>query len=290
VFLAYIAVAALLWQAPESSSSVSLKDNEIWLQTPSGERQLTHDGVPKRLPTLSPAGDGLIYVVDHLFANHAPEEEIVILDRDGSVHKRITPQGVWREFDRLDWLDDHRIGALECGHMLCQYLVMDPGSGKTTEIIGGGFLFTWSHDRQFVAIWDARWCDGSQGEPCYEHDSVTINRDEVYPLEKTNDQFDDPHSHDIGLGAATFVWSPDDKWVAFTDLIGPQDDWYVVIVSPNGKMLRDTVPIDPDYKATLEWLDDTHLDLHAGKRVFHFALADAQFSEVRGASTELKHP
>ena len=118
VFLAYIAVAALLWQAPESSSSVSLEDNEIWLQTPSGERQLTHDGVPKRLPTLSPAGDGLIYVVDHLFANHAPEEEIVILDRDGSVHKRITPQGVWREFDRLDWLDDHRIGALECGHML----------------------------------------------------------------------------------------------------------------------------------------------------------------------------
>ncbi|MFZ0794374.1 MAG: hypothetical protein WAM65_11415, partial [Candidatus Korobacteraceae bacterium] len=81
-----------------------------------------------------------------------------------------------------------------------------------------------------------------------------------------------------------FVWSPDDKWVAFTDLIGPEDDWYVVVLSPSGKMLRDTLPVGPDYKATLEtleWRDDSHLDVHASKQVFHFALEGEKFSEIR---------
>jgi hypothetical protein len=111
----------------------------------------------------------------------------------------------------------------------------------------------------------------------------------IYPPEWAGN-FDDSyrfsHSHDIGIRkGSTFVWSPDDKWVAFTDLIGPEDDWYVVILSPDGKMLRDTLPIDPDYTATLEWLDDSHLDVHASKRAFHFALNGQRFSEIRWASS-----
>jgi len=35
----------------------------------------------------------------------------------------------------------------------------------------------------------------------------------------------------------------------------------VVILNPDGKMLRDTVPNDPDYKASLDWIDTAHLDL-----------------------------
>ena len=80
------------------------------------------------------------------------------------------------------------------------------------------------------------------------------------------------------------MWSPDDKWVAFTDLVGPEGDWYVVILSPEGKMMRDGVPVDPGSAGSLEWRDNSHLDLHAGKRVFHFAINNCEFSEVRSTN------
>jgi hypothetical protein len=177
MFLAYIVMVGLLWQAPQSSSSVSLKGNEIWLRTPSGERQLTHDGVPKRLPILyypsdvgmsrpdnsliSPSGDSLMYVVDHPVPNDPPKEEIIVLDMEGNIRKRITPEGyVPREFDRLDWIDEQRIGAMLCGHANCMYWVINPGSGKTIKVMSGGFEYTWSHNRKFAATWGvSRDCD-----------------------------------------------------------------------------------------------------------------------------------
>ncbi len=312
-FLTSIALAALLWQAPENSSTVSVRDNEIWLRTPSGERQLTHDGVPKRLPILyspgdnaishpansliSPLGDSLIYVVDHPVPNDSPKEEIVVLDMEGNIRKRIFPEGyVPREFDRLDWIDEHRIGAMACGHANCMYWVIDPGSGKTIKVMTGGFEYTWSHNRQFVATWNVFYdCDEphEREKGCPEHDSVSLDPGATYPPEwagNFDESYRRSHSHDIGTSRDTFVWSPDDKWVAFTDLIGPEDDWYVVILSPDGKMLRDTLPIGPDYKAILEWLDDSHLDIRTSKRVFHFALKGEQFSELRGISGGSKHP
>ena len=110
--------------------------------------------------------------------------------------------------------------------------------------------------------------------------------DAGYPPESAGRNSDYSHSHDIGTSRDTFVWSPDDTWVAFTDLIGPEDDWYEVILSPGGKMLRDTLPIAPDYKATLEWLDDKHLDIRSGRQVFHFAINGEQFSEIRATPNE----
>jgi len=297
MLLVYIAIAALLWQSPSDSSTASVKDNEIWLQTPSGERQLTHDGVPKRLPTLSPAGDGLIYVVDHPVVNNSAQEEIIVLDLDGSIRKRIAPEGyVPREFDRLDWIDEHRIGALASGHANSFYWVINPHSGKTIEVIKGGFEYTWSHNRQFVAIWNVFYdCDDphEREKGCPEHDSVSLYPSPAaYPPDWAGN-FDDSYrfsrSHDIGTSRDTFVWSPDDKWVAFTDLIGPEDDWYVVILSPDGKMLRDTLPIDPDYEASLEWLDGTRLDLRTSKQVFHFAVKGEQFGEICAVPSGPEH-
>ncbi len=125
---------------------------------------------------------------------------------------------------------------------------------------------------------------------CPEHDSVGLHPgDAAYPPEWAG-KFDDSYryslSHNIGISTPIFVWSPDDKWVAFTDLIGPEDNWYVVILGPDGKMLRDTVPSDPDYKAALEWIDNNHLDLRTSKRVFHFAINNEGFSEIRPAKSQ----
>jgi hypothetical protein len=296
---------ALFVQAPAESSppfTASIIDNEIYLMSTSGSRltarPLTHDGIPKRLPTLSPSGDGLMYVVDHPVPNSAPKEEIILLDLGGNVRKRITPEGdVPREFDRLDWIDEHRIGAMACGHANCIYWVINPASGKTIEVMSGGFEYTWSHNRQFVATWGVAYnCDEPHEREtgCPMHDSVSLDPGHAtYPPESAGN-FDDSyrfsHSHDIGTSTPVFIWSPDDKWVAFTDLIGPEDDWYVVILSPGGNMLRDTLPIDPDYKATLEWLDDTHLDVRTSTQVFHFAVKGARFSELREGTDVSKRP
>ena len=311
MLLACMAVLALVWQtATTSANTVTLKNNEVWLQTASGERQLTHDSVPKRLPILyypvdnaisrpansliSPSGDSLIYVVDHPVPNDAPKEEIIVLDMEGNIRKRITPEGyVPGEFERLDWIDEHRIGAMTCGHANCMYWLINPDSGKTIKVMSGGFEYTWSHNRQFVATWNVSYdCDlpREREKGCPEHDSVDLDPGNAsYPPEwvgKFDDSYRFSHSHDIGTSTPVFVWSPDDKWVAFTDLIGPEDDWYVVILGPDGKMLRDTVPSDPDYKAALEWIDNNHLDLRTSKRVFHFAINNEGFSEIRPAKSQ----
>jgi hypothetical protein len=300
MWLFWLVIIALTSQtSPGPAVSVSIIDNQIWLQTASDSRQLTYDydGIPKRLPTISPSGDALVYVVDHPVPNDAPKEELVVLDLSGKVLRRITPEGyVPQPFDRLDWLDAGRIGAMMCGHANCMYWVLNPQSGKTIQVMLGGFDYTWSHNRKFVAtLGVVNSCDGASEEEreggCLEHDSASLSPgDGMYPPEIVGkrESFDTSHSHDIGVGP-TFVWSPDDKWVAFTDLIGPEGDWYVVILSPDGKMLRDTVPIDPDYKATLEWLDDTHLDLRTGKGVFHFAVQGNQFDEIRETVNRAGH-
>jgi hypothetical protein len=290
VLLLWMAMTATLWQAPSDTApnKVSIRNNEIWVQTASAERQLTHDGIPKRLPAVSPSGDAVIYAVDHPIPLNPPEETIVVIAMDGKIRQTIIPRGyVPAAFDRLEWLDDHRIGAMSCGHANCMYWVIDAGSGKTFDVMSGGFDFIWSHNRQFVArLSVAYWCDDNapQGQPCPEHDAVLFNRDDayVYPPEMLDPHADETRSHEIGTEEnPRFVWSPDDKYVAFTDVIGPEDDWYVVLVSPSGQMLRDTVPIDLDYDAKLEWLNSTHLDLRAGKRVFHFAVQGKQFSQIR---------
>jgi hypothetical protein len=285
--LLWMAMTAMLWQADSTPTPAHLNimHNEIWLQTGSVQRQLTHDGVPKRLPTLSPSGDAVIYVVDHPVPQNPPKETIVLLGIDGKVRQTFIPQGyVPAPFDRVEWIDEHRIGAMSCGRANCMYWVLSADSGKTIAMTSGGFDFIWSHNRQFVARrLAANRGDSPEGVPQPEHDAVALNNDDVtvYPPEMLGKNFDDSHSHEIGLGKdPTFVWSPDDKWVAFTDVIGPDDDWYVVLVSPQGRMLRDTVPIGADYDATLEWVDSTHMDLHAGKRVFHFAIRDQKFSEI----------
>ncbi|MFI5116850.1 MAG: hypothetical protein ACHP8B_09140 [Terriglobales bacterium] len=300
MWLFWLVIIALTSQtSPGPAVSVSIIDNQIWLQTASDSRQLTYDydGIPKRLPTISPSGDALVYVVDHPVPLNSPtEEELVLLDLSGKVLRRITPEGlVPGTFERLDWLDAGRIGAMTCGHASCMYWILNPQSGKTIQVMSGGFEYIWSHNRKFVATWGvANSCDGASVEEreggCLEHDSAVLSPDDVmYPPEIVgkHEAFDNSHSHDLAYG--TFVWSPDDKWVAFTDLIGPEDDWYVVILSPDGKMLRDTVPIDPDYRAMLEWLDDTHLDLRTWKRVFHFAVQGNQFGEIRETVNRAGH-
>jgi len=61
----YAAVVALWFQTTETPNpNIWIDNNEVWMQTAGGPRQLTSDNIPKRLPLLSPDGKRLIYVVD----------------------------------------------------------------------------------------------------------------------------------------------------------------------------------------------------------------------------------
>jgi len=288
MLICWAVMIALLLQPPlqaDSSTVVSVENNEVWLQTASGNRQITHDGVPKRLAALAPSGDGVAYVVDKDVPNNAPEEEVILVNLKGEVLKRIVPEGyVFSAFGRLEWIDNERIGAMSCGHANCMYWVLNPGSGKTIQVMSGGFDFIWSHNRRFVVRHLVSYYGTApEGERLPEHDAVMFNQDGVfvYPPGIGTREFDD-RSHDMGRARwPQFVWSPNDEWVAFTDMIGPEDDSYVVLVSPKGEVLRETVPIDIGFDATLDWQDDAHLQLHMGGRTFKFVINGKQLTEVR---------
>lgn len=283
MLLCWLAIMAFFAQGPATAPSaptVSVQNNEVWVQ-----RQLTHDGVPKRSPVVSSSGNEVAYAVDKKTRSELQEEEeIVLVNMNGEIIWRSVPEDyISTSSEELGWIDDGRIGILGCGHANCVYWILDAASGKTIQIMRGGFDFIWSHNRKFVARRAVDYGEAAAGEPLPEQDAVLLNEDHVYVYPPTAGAsgYDRTHSHDLGRGKwPTFVWSPNDNWVAFTDTVGPEDDSYVVLVSPSREILRETVPVDIDFDATINWQDDTHLELHTGGKTFKFAINGKQLSEV----------
>ena len=284
MLLCWLAIMAFFAQGPAtgpSAPTVSVQKNEVWVQ-----RQLTHDSVPKRSPVVSPSGNEVAYAVDKKTRNELQEEEeIVLVNMNGEIIWRSVPEDyISTSSEELGWIYDGRIGILGCGHANCVYWILDAGSGKTIQIMRGGFDFIWSHNRKFVARRAVGYGEAPAGEPLPEQDAVLLNEDHVYVYPPTTSAsgYDRTRSHDLGRGKwPTFVWSPNDTWVAFTDAVGPEDDSYVVLVSPRGEILRETVPVDIDFDATINWQDDTHLELHTGGKTFKFAINGKQLSETK---------
>jgi hypothetical protein len=284
MLLCWLAIMAFFAQGPAtgpSAPTVSVQKNEVWVQ-----RQLTHDSVPKRSPVVSPSGNEVAYAVDKKTRNELQEEEeIVLVNMNGEIIWRSVPEDyISTSSEELGWINDGRIGILGCGHANCVYWILDAGSGKTIQIMRGGFDFIWSHNRKFVARRAVGYGEAPAGEPLPEQDAVLLNEDHVYVYPPTTSAsgYDRTRSHDLGRGKwPTFVWSPNDTWVAFTDAVGPEDDSYVVLVSPSGEILRETVPVDIDFDATINWQDDTHLELHTGGKTFKFAINGKQLSKTK---------
>jgi hypothetical protein len=62
--------------------------------------------------------------------------------------------------------------------------------------------------------------------------------------------------------------------------VTPEGDPYVVLASPAGEILRETVPVDVKFDAKVEWVDDTHLQLATGGRTFRFVVDRMALREV----------
>ena len=280
-----IAILLLTLQARDvKGQDIRIENNEVSIETSTGFRQITHDGTPKRLAVISPDGKRIVYVVD-LWLTNGPHkgdsgdpEDVVETDTQGKVLRHIIPKGyIPVQFDRLEWIDNQRVGAMGCGHANCVYWVLEANSGNTLKMMEGGFDFVWSHNRR----WVARRFIGD-GDPMSELDRLMLNDDWVYPSLR-EDMFprtpggNPTHGHIIG---DAIVWSPNDAWVAFTDMQGPEGDNYVVLASSSGVITRDTIAGDVSFNAQIKWTDDTHLDVTAGGRTFNLIVVEKELRDV----------
>ena len=76
------------------------------------------------------------------------------------------------------------------------------------------------------------------------------------------------------------TWSSNIALVSFPEVENPRGDSYVVLVSPNGNVLRESLPVDVEYNAKTEWTDDTHFQIKASKPTFKFAVEGGKLREV----------
>jgi len=283
-----IAIFLLILQTSDvKGQDIRIENNEVSIETSTGFRQITHDGTPKRLPVISPDGKRIVYVVD-LWLTNGPRkddsgdpENVVETDTQGKVLRHIIPKGyIPVQFDQLEWIDNERVGAMGCGHANCVYWVLEANSGKTLKMMEGGFDFVWSHNRR----WVARRSIGG-GDPSSELDRLMLNDDWVYPSPREDKLQRTPggmptHGHIIG---DSIVWSPNDTWVAFTDVQEPEGDNYVVLASPSGLITRDMIAGDVSFNAQIKWTDDTHLDVTAAGRTFNLVIVGNELRDVTRA-------
>ena len=283
-----IAIFLLILQTSDvKGQDIRIENNEVSIETSTGFRQITHDGTPKRLPVISPDGKRIVYVVD-LWLTNGPRkgdsgdpEDVVETDAQGKVLRHIIPKGyIPVQFDQLEWIDNERVGAMGCGHANCVYWVLEANSGKTLKMMEGGFDFVWSHNRR----WVARRSIGG-GDPSSELDRLMLNDDWVYPSPREDKLQRTPggmptHGHIIG---DSIVWSPNDTWVAFTDVQEPEGDNYVVLASPSGLITRDMIAGDVSFNAQIKWTDDTHLDVTAAGRTFNLVIVGNELRDVTRA-------
>lgn len=203
---------------------------------------------------------------------------VVVIDADGRTLAKFAPGDGY--FDGIEWIDSERIGVVMEGHANSIYWVVDANSGEILQKFFGGFDFLWSHDRQHVA----RRALGSitlQDEKgaSFESDDLSSlmfddDGDRIYP---PDDPKTERHYERI-LGYLT--WSPNDAWVSFPEVENPSGDSYVVLVTPKGAVLRESLPVDVEYNAKIVWTDDNHFQITASKQTFYFVVEGGKLRQV----------
>ncbi len=250
-----------------------IADHEVWMETSTAPRRVIYDALSAEPVAASPSGDRIVYAVvnasfDAVHCGNTPQKFVVLANASGEFQWKTALEEACNDFSKFEWIDDHRIGVMLCGHANCFYWVLDADSGKVLQKMMGGFDFLWSHDRKWVAHDRPRMTDDDAGTLMFNNDEV------VYPLA-------DPKTHLLpsrDIGALT--WSPDDKWVSFAETEYPSYDGYVVLVGPHGDLLRESLPVDVEHNARVEWTDVSHFQITTSNRTFKFVLDGGALHEI----------
>jgi hypothetical protein len=202
---------------------------------------------------------------------------VVLVSASGQFLWKAALEEACNDFDRFEWIDEDRIGIMQCGHANCLYWILDANSGKTLKKMFGGFDFVWSHDQQTVARRKLGTVTVDDHTSYDDLCMVVFNDDEEIAYPPRNERATHlGRDHTIGY----LAWSPDDAWVSFAEIEYPSYDSYVVLVSPSGKILRESLPVDVQYNTTVEWTDSSHFELKASGQLFRFKVADGELREI----------
>lgn len=239
-----------------------VQDHEVWVQTDAGDRRVVYDALADDPVAASPDGDRVVYaqrnpLFDAPHCGNPPYKYLVLVKRNGGPVWKTGLEEACEDFQQFEWIDDHRIGAMLCGHANCFYWIVDAGSGKVMETLHGGFDFLWSHNRKWVA-------HRQLGLGPEEGDGLMFNSDHVvYPQPW-------PRTGYRNIGELT--WSPDDKWISFAETDHPSEDSYLVLVSPDGAVVREDLPADLESNSRVTWTDSCHVEIGTSRGTLKFEL------------------
>jgi hypothetical protein len=250
-----------------------VQDHEVWTQTAAGDKELLLDPLAAEPAAVSSSGDRVVYAVvnpnfDAPHCGNTPQTYVALAKENGAPVWKVGFDEACQKFDKFEWIDDQRIGAMLCGHASCYYWVVDASSGKVLQKLSGGFDFLWSHNRKWVA-------HRMIGTGYEEGDGLLLNDGNVVAYPKPL-----PAKGYSNLGY--LVWSPDDAWVSFAEIEYPSGDSFIVLVSPEGKVVREDLPVDVQYNTTVEWTDDSHVQITASGRTFRFLVKGGALHEIHG--------
>lgn len=265
---------------PPPKHKVWIENHEVWMETGSGPRRVAYDATASYPVAVSPSGDRLAYAVPDgkpVPDGAKPSMRVVLITSAGQSLGGFSPEDPY--FDSLEWIDENRVGVMLCGHANCIYWVVDAKTGKTLHKYFGGFDFLWSHDRRHVAR-------RGMGLVTVEGKDGMIDIDDLSSLMFNEDHKDvypplNPETHrPYDRVLRELSWSPNDEWVSFPETEYPSGDSYVVLVSPHGEVLRESLPVDVEYNSKITWTDASHFQITASKRTFKFVLEGGKLREV----------
>jgi hypothetical protein len=72
--------------------------------------------------------------------------------------------------------------------------------------------------------------------------------------------------------------------VSFPEVENPSGDSNVVLVSPQGDFLRESLPVDVDYNAKVVWTHNNKSQITASKPTFKFVLEGGKLRELPEAA------
>ncbi len=247
-----------------------VQEHEVWMQTNAGDRRVIYDTLAADPVAASPEGDRVVYaqlnpLFDAAHCGNTPRKYLALVSLNGETAWRVGFNEACGDFSQFEWIDGRRIGAMLCGHANCFYWIVDADSGKVLQRLADGFDFLWSHDRKWVA-------HRQLGLGFEEGDGLMFNNDHlVYPQPW-------PKTGYRNIGDLT--WSPDDKWVAFGEMDHPSYDSYLVLVSPQGGVVREDLPADVEYNSRVTWTDNSHLEITTSRGTLKFELRGSALHEL----------